>query len=246
MYVTTFYSYKGGVGRTLALINVAYELAASGQRVLVVDFDIEAPAIHSGTWGKSGEGRSREGDRARSTHPGIVEYVGRFIETMRAPRAEDHIVDATPADCPGEIALMPSGALNDEYERRLETIDWNELYLKYDGYVMFEDLRKQWEMLGYDYVLLDSRTGFTDAGGICTRHLPDAVVMMFRPDDQSLDGTASVADSIRNERPAPGRDPVRLHFVMAAIPDVDDEDGILDDLRKRFRRQLKIDEELPF
>ncbi len=240
MYVTTFYSYKGGVGRTLALVNVAYELAASGQKVLVVDFDLEAPAIHSGTWGKSGEGRSHEVGRAHSTHQGIVEYVRRFMRTMRAPQAEHHIVDATPADCAGKIELMPSGALNDDYGRRLGAIDWNELYLKYDGYVMFEDLREQWRMLEYDYVLLDSRTGVTDVGGICTRHLPDAVVMMFRPDDQSLDGTAGIVDAIRNERPAPGRNPVRLHFVMAAIPDADDEDGILEDLQDRFQQRLKV------
>ena len=240
MYVTTFYSYKGGVGRTLALVNVAYELAASGQKVLVVDFDLEAPAIHQETWRTSKEVLSRGEGQASSTHPGIVEYVGRFMNTMRAPRAEDHIVDATPTDCEGEIALMPSGSLDDGYGQRLSAIDWNELYLKYDGYVMFEDLREQWRRLGYDYVLLDSRTGVTDVGGICTRHLPDAVVLMFRPDDQSLQGTAGVADAIRNERPAPGRDRVRLHFVMAAIPDVDDEDGILEDLRSRFRGRLNI------
>lgn len=245
MYVTTFYSYKGGVGRTLALVNVAYELAASGQKVLVVDFDLEAPAIHSGTWRGSGQVPLHEEGQARSTHPGIVEYVGRFINTMRAQRAEDHIVDATPTDCAGRIALMPSGALNDDYGRRLSAIDWNELYLKYDGYVMFEDLREQWRMLGYDYVLLDSRTGVTDVGGICTRHLPDAVVLMFRPDDQSLEGTAGIVDAIRNEGPAPGRNPVRLHFVMAAIPDVDDEHGILDDLRGRFRRRLNVPEYPP-
>ena len=240
MYVTTFYSYKGGVGRTLALVNVAYELAASGQKVLVVDFDLEAPAIHSCTWRTSREGPPHEKGRARSTHPGIVEYVGRFIDTMRAPRAEDHIVDATPADCAGKIELMPSGKLDDSYPGRLSVIDWNQLYREYDGYVMFEDLREQWRMLGYDYVLLDSRTGVTDVGGICTRHLPDAVVMMFRPDDQSFEGTAGIVDAIRNERPAPGRDRVQLHFVMAAIPEADDEHGILDKLRGMFLKRLDI------
>ena len=45
MYVTTFYSFKGGVGRTMALVNVAVELAQRGRRVLAVDFDLEAPGI---------------------------------------------------------------------------------------------------------------------------------------------------------------------------------------------------------
>ncbi len=45
MYVVTFYSFKGGVGRSMALVNVAAELARRGERVLVVDFDLEAPGL---------------------------------------------------------------------------------------------------------------------------------------------------------------------------------------------------------
>ena len=44
--VVTFYSYKGGTGRTMALANVAWILAANGQRVLVVDWDLESPGLH--------------------------------------------------------------------------------------------------------------------------------------------------------------------------------------------------------
>jgi MinD-like ATPase involved in chromosome partitioning or flagellar assembly len=41
--VITFYSYKGGVGRTMALANVALWLSQAGYRTLVVDWDLEAP-----------------------------------------------------------------------------------------------------------------------------------------------------------------------------------------------------------
>jgi MinD-like ATPase involved in chromosome partitioning or flagellar assembly len=41
----TFYSYKDGVGRTLALANVAAALAGWGYRVLCVDWDMEAPGL---------------------------------------------------------------------------------------------------------------------------------------------------------------------------------------------------------
>ena len=44
--VITFYSYKGGVGRTLALANVAALLATWGRRVLCIDWDLEAPGLH--------------------------------------------------------------------------------------------------------------------------------------------------------------------------------------------------------
>jgi hypothetical protein len=43
--IVTFYSYKGGVGRTLALSNVAVLLAKQGKKVLVMDWDIEAPGL---------------------------------------------------------------------------------------------------------------------------------------------------------------------------------------------------------
>ena len=42
-YIFTFYSFKGGVGRSMALMNVAYTLAGQGRHVLVVDMDLEAP-----------------------------------------------------------------------------------------------------------------------------------------------------------------------------------------------------------
>ena len=45
MYVVTFYSFKGGVGRSMSLVNVGVQLAESGKKVLLVDFDLEAPGL---------------------------------------------------------------------------------------------------------------------------------------------------------------------------------------------------------
>src|ERR1700724_503943 len=44
--VVTFYSFKGGTGRTMALANVAWILAANGRRVLMADWDLESPGLH--------------------------------------------------------------------------------------------------------------------------------------------------------------------------------------------------------
>ena len=44
--IITFYSYKGGTGRSMALANVAWILAANEKRVLVIDWDLEAPGVH--------------------------------------------------------------------------------------------------------------------------------------------------------------------------------------------------------
>jgi MinD-like ATPase involved in chromosome partitioning or flagellar assembly len=48
--IITFYSYKGGTGRSMALANVAHilawRIAAPGKRVLAIDWDLEAPGLH--------------------------------------------------------------------------------------------------------------------------------------------------------------------------------------------------------
>ena len=43
--VVTGYSYKGGVGRSFALANMAVLLAQWQLRVLCVDWDLEAPGL---------------------------------------------------------------------------------------------------------------------------------------------------------------------------------------------------------
>jgi CO dehydrogenase nickel-insertion accessory protein CooC1 len=44
--IITFYSYKGGTGRSMALANVAWILASNGKKVLAIDWDLEAPGLH--------------------------------------------------------------------------------------------------------------------------------------------------------------------------------------------------------
>jgi len=43
--VYTFYSFKGGVGRSMALANIAALLAKAGRKILAVDWDLEAPGL---------------------------------------------------------------------------------------------------------------------------------------------------------------------------------------------------------
>src|SRR5208283_2720076 len=99
MYVITFYSYKGGVGRTLALVNVGAQLALQGKSVLLVDFDLEAPGLDS-----------FPAFRVNPSVPGLVEFVTDYLKTGEAPVASSYI-----ADCPvsglgkGKLALMRSG-----------------------------------------------------------------------------------------------------------------------------------------
>ena len=235
MYITAFYSFKGGVGRSMALVNVAVELANRGRGVLVVDFDLEAPGLDT-----------FDVTTPRDPVPGMVDFVSEYLDSGQAPDAA-RFVSETPADfgdTGGRLWIMPSGrhathAQRATYAQRLSQIDWGALYAERDGYLLFEDLKEQWrQAFNPDYVLIDSRTGHTDVGGICTRQLPDAVVILFFPNEQNLRGLTRVVRDIRSESDEPRNKDIELHFVMSNVPDLDDEDSILDDKIKAFQSQL--------
>src|SRR5262245_23219239 len=70
MYVITFYSFRGGVGRTMSLVNIAAHLAQAGRRVLIVDFDLEAPGIRTYQSMGNPVGESN----------GLVDYIKKYLD----------------------------------------------------------------------------------------------------------------------------------------------------------------------
>ena len=80
--------------------------------------------------------------------------------------------------------------MDESYPTRVNGFDWEQLY--HDAPDVFSAFA---QMLAerYDYVLVDSRTGITDAGGICTMLLPDRLVVVFTPNRQSLTGVLARA-----------------------------------------------------
>ena len=228
MYVTTFYSFKGGVGRTTALVNAAVELANRGYRVLTVDFDLDAPALDT-----------FDIMRPRKQVPGIIDFVNEYLASGQAPDARRFIGEtAHIGEKGGGLWIMPS-ARRETYTANFHHIDWRALYDERDGYLLFEDLKEQWKrFVEPDYILIDSCTGHTDTGGICTRQLPDAVVVLFFPNEQNLRGLTRVVGDIRAEASAPRSKTIELHFVMSNVPDLDDEDSVLSGRIKAFQEQL--------
>ena len=234
MYVTTFYSFKGGVGRTMALVNVAVDLARRGRRVLAVDFDLEAPGLDT-----------FDLPRPSGTTPGMIDFVSVYLGTGQAPHIEDYVFESSGVgNDGGGLWIMPSGAHHESYARTFAHIDWGVLYEQHDGYLLFEDLKEQWKaFLQPDYVLVDSRTGYTDVGGICTRQLPDAVVILFFPNTQNLRGLTKVVRDIRAGQAEPRNKAIDLHFVMSNVPDLDDEDKILEESITSFQHDLGFQSE---
>lgn len=229
MYVVTFYSFKGGVGRTMAMVNVGLELAKNGRRVLMVDFDLEAPGLNTFNLPKP-----------TTTPPGIVDYVLHYLKNDKADDVEKYIYECTgEGGKDGGLWIMPAGLEQHSYASSLNSIDWGTLYRQHDGYLLFENLKEQWRLyLAPDYVLVDSRTGYTDVAGICTRQLPDAVVALFFPTTQNLMGLEKVVKDIRAESAGPRDKSIQLHFVTANVPDIDDENKILADRMNHFRQSF--------
>ena len=229
MYVATFYSFKGGVGRSMALVNSAVELAQRGRKVLVVDFDLEAPGLDT-----------FDIVRPKAKAPGVIDFVGEYLETGQAPEIERFVSTTTAVD---GLWIMPSGT-QQGYAASFGQIDWQELYERRHGYLLLEDMKAQWkQMIQPDYVLIDSRTGHTDTCGICTRQLPDAVIILFFPNEQNLRGLTKVIRDIRLEANAPAKRTIATHFVMSNVPDLDDEDNTLRGMLDRFKTKLGFEAE---
>jgi len=232
VHTVTFYSFKGGVGRTLAMVNVGVELANSGKKVLLVDFDLEAPGID--TFAEL---------RPSSPNAGIVDYVTHYVSHGTIPDLKPFVYQAdVPLRQGGTVWVMPAGRRDATYGARLASIDWQDLYSNRDGFLLLEDLKLRWaEELKPDYVLVDSRTGHTEVGGICTRQLPDTVAVFFVPNEQNLSGLSGVVQAIRDEEKRnPGRK-INLEFVASNVPNLDDEEEILQLMLRRFSRTLGYD-----
>jgi MinD-like ATPase involved in chromosome partitioning or flagellar assembly len=236
VYCITFYSFKGGVGRSLALVNVGAQLAQRGRKVLLVDFDLEAPGLD--TFGLLRAPRPHP-----QGHPGMVEYVTEYMRTKCVPDIGDFTYSAGQiGDKDGRLWVMPAGRRNHgDYQSALAKIDWQALYRHDDGFLLFEDTKAQWkEVLKPDYVLIDSRTGHTDVEGICTRQLPDAVAVLFFPNEQNLVGLKDVSRRIRGEAASGLKKLIELHFVASNVPDLDDDDQVINQRLKVFREELRF------
>ncbi len=200
--VVTFYSYKGGTGRTMAVANVAWILASSGKRVLVVDWDLDAPGLHRFFHPFLDESKV-------STTPGVVEIINDYALAAEAGASPQdwylkygqvvhHAVSLEWKEFPPGACLdfLPAGRQNRDYSTALFSLDWDHFYHRLYGGEFFRAMREDMKQ-SYDFVLIDSRTGLSDVADICTIELPDTLVVCYTLNDQSMDGGASIARQIK-------------------------------------------------
>jgi tetratricopeptide (TPR) repeat protein len=198
--IVTFYSYKGGTGRTMALANVAFILASNGHRVLVADWDLESPGLHRFF--------SPFLDQTVRDAPGIIDMV-RDYEYLAKTTSEEQWQDVNVADYArikqyviplkhwtfpggGSLEFLSPGKQNRDYLATLSALDWDNFYEMLNGGEFLNALRDEMRAY-YDYTLIDSRTGLSDVADVCTVNLPDVLVDCFTLSTQGIEGSAMVA-----------------------------------------------------
>ncbi len=186
--VVTFYSYKGGVGRSFLLANVAALLSQWGHRVLCVDWDLEAPGLqhYFADWL---DGRPR---------PGIVDLVLDASQTGSGFSWGRMLAPVAIPDGLGQLHLICAGDGTRDYFRKVQSIVWKSTYDGGFGRTL-ETIRAEWKN-SYDFVLVDSRTGVSDIAGVCTVHLPDTLVYVFTANSQSIEGAQTAVQNIVSSR----------------------------------------------
>lgn len=208
--VITFYSFKGGSGRSMAVANVAWILATNGKRVLVIDWDLEAPGLH-----RYFLPLLRDDPELRKTD-GLIDRLWSYVDLLLKPKEQwGNVADpldladlskiALPLNLPpgagGALHFVPAGRQSGEYAARTQGFDWTAFYERFGGARFIERMRET--LLGpdaYDYVLIDSRTGLSDTSGVCTVDLPDVVVHCLVHNRQSVLGIVAAAASITQQQ----------------------------------------------
>ena len=185
--VVTFYSFKGGMGRTTALAAAAINLIRQGKNVMMVDMDIEAPGLASLFFDENRIDR------------GVLDYLLE-AEIMNAVDIHDYVLDvADPAlieENYGMLYLMPAGKVDEHYLQKLARIDYQdnrENHLRTSVETMLKRLRDGYRL---DYLLIDARAGFHDLGGVAVSQLPHGAVLFGNRSRQSWDGIRQVLRSI--------------------------------------------------
>jgi cellulose biosynthesis protein BcsQ len=198
--IITFYSYKGGTGRTMAATNMAWILASNGYKVLLIDWDLESPGLHRYL-------RPFLADPDLTRTAGIIDFLFDAADASHVGARSKELLSllkyVTPVNwtfsAKGSIDFLAAGRQDKNYPRRLNMFNWGEFYDRHGGNRLIEVERARLKA-NYDYVLIDSRTGLSDTSGICTMQMPDQLVVLFTLNHQSIEGAAAMAASIQAER----------------------------------------------
>ncbi len=197
--VVTFYSYKGGVGRTTLLACFAQYLASQNKQVIIIDCDFEAPGFTNYFGYRFGE--------ETQVKYGVMEYLldRQFLESKDDEFIKEKLISQIEHSysyqvgseyTDGEIRVIKAGNYESnnihDYLESLSRLDINNVSIFKE---FLEDLKTAfnltWEK---SIILIDSRTGFNDTFATLYA-LSQIVVGVFGTNTQSTTGLNYILDT---------------------------------------------------
>lgn len=218
--IISFFSFKGGVGRTTALAAFATNLARAGKRVVIVDFDLEAPGVGTLFVPGGGDGTSF----------GVVDFL---LELPVAPKGSIDIADyCNVCDDPGivgegsEIICVPAGKVDERFIEKLARVNYEYLYRSaaepgaQDAetspiHQLLKLLRERWNP---DFVLIDSRAGLHDLGGLSLSGIAHWHVLFGLNSEQSWQGLSIAVSHLGKQEVLAGNPQRDCTLVQAMTP----------------------------
>ena len=244
MKTITFYSYKGGVGRTLALVNIADRLAEFGKKVCVMDFDLEAPGLNY-----------KYKHLTDKVEQGLVDYIYEFAVKKNLPDSiGKYAKEITKYKYPDEknlkkrqnnIVFIPSGnSESSEYWKKLSHISWWNLFYEEnsEGIPFFLDLKEKIKKeFNPDYLLIDSRTGITEISAITISILTDSIVLLAIDNEENICGMQRIIETIIKEENNLLDAVKEIHFVLTRLPQITSSEKwtMEESIRNRVRRKIE-------
>lgn len=185
--VVTFYSFKGGVGRTTTLGACALLAAAAGEKVVVVDLDLEAPGLAS-MFGVT---------VVRGVLDFLVDHLATGAHGIEDLTARPVGLDESVADL---IEVIPAGALGPGYLEKLARLDFAGSALEPGSAspvraalgALLEEIK---ERINPRWILLDARAGLHDLAGLSLHGLAHLDVLFSRSNRQGFEGLALVLEA---------------------------------------------------
>ncbi|SRR5579883_596313 len=176
--IVSVHSFRGGTGKSNTTSNLAAAIATQGNRVGIVDTDIQSPGIHA----LFGLTEDTVANTLNDYLWGKCAIEETAYDVSHALQSES----ALPAN--SALYLIPSSIRAVEIARIL-----NE---GYNVQLLNDGFRKLIQALKLDYLLIDTHPGINEET-LLSIAMSDLLVLILRPDSQDYQGTAVAVDIAR-------------------------------------------------
>lgn len=164
--IVSVHSFRGGTGKSNSVANIATLLAVEGQRIGVVDTDIQSPGIHV-LFGMRGE----------EIEHSLNDYLWGKSDIQQT--AHD-VTSSLDGEIAGRLFLIPSSIKPGEIARVLRE--------GYDAQLLTRGFRNLVEKLDLNLLIIDTHPGLNEET-LLSIVISHSLIIILRPDQQDYEGT---------------------------------------------------------